>query len=285
MKRLAIILAACGTPPVPPATPSGPPAAMTAATADLVVATVNGRPVHASCVKAQHSLDQCIAFELMAQAAEARGLATDPEVVAETRRALVSQVVAKEYEDAYTKPSDFGSTWDRLVELNRALFDHDDMRASAYVRVEVPKNAPAEIDTAAHQLADDIAKACAPERGMMPEHLFAIGHRVAEGRKLTEAPVPPHRITPVDPGYGQALFAIPEIGRCSPATRTRWGYDVILYAGLDPATHPSQEQLAERILPDIKRSYFNQWVDKVAKDLGVRVELFKDNLAKLEALK
>ena len=65
-------------------------------TDDAPVARVNGRTVWASCVAAQAgaitagseaerraaALDQCIAFELLAQAAEARGLASTASICA-----------------------------------------------------------------------------------------------------------------------------------------------------------------------------------------------------------
>src|SRR5687768_16245068 len=101
MRRLLVtLLAACGGSTAPPPAPSGPPAAFqpTPAPDDMQVATVNGKPVWGSCVAAQASrgvskqmaLQQCIDFELLAQAAEARGFATDPDVHVETREALVN---------------------------------------------------------------------------------------------------------------------------------------------------------------------------------------------------
>src|SRR5262245_24622681 len=98
-----LVLVACGSSKAPaPPTPTGPPAAWlpTPAADDVQVATVNGKPVWGSCVTAQgahaaskqDALKQCIDFELMAQAADARGLATDPDVALATRTALVSQL-------------------------------------------------------------------------------------------------------------------------------------------------------------------------------------------------
>src|SRR5688500_1194279 len=118
MRWLLVFAIACGGSKSPSApAPSGPPASFIAAPArdDVQVATVNGRPVWGSCVTGQgargatrdEALAQCIDFELLAQAAEARGLAVDPDVVLATRTALVSQLVAREYEDKYDGPEDF----------------------------------------------------------------------------------------------------------------------------------------------------------------------------------
>src|SRR5690349_5838184 len=90
---LAVALTACGsssTPGTQPGATSGPPAPLVASPAgpqDVKVATVNGRPVYASCVQTQaargaskqDALQQCIDFELLAQLS--LQYATDPEVV------------------------------------------------------------------------------------------------------------------------------------------------------------------------------------------------------------
>jgi hypothetical protein len=93
MRRLlCLVIVACGS-PNPPPTPVGPPAAIEAQRAspdDVIVAQVNGRPVWGSCVAIQAkrtgatrdaALRQCVDFELLAQSAEKRGFATNPDVV------------------------------------------------------------------------------------------------------------------------------------------------------------------------------------------------------------
>src|SRR4051812_6195816 len=106
---LSAVASACSTSAQAPPMPVGPPAPLVAPSRgadDVVVATVDGRPVWGSCVTVQAThahtkevaLEECIEFELMAQAAEKRGLATDPDVVDATRTALVNQLVAQAYE-------------------------------------------------------------------------------------------------------------------------------------------------------------------------------------------
>ena len=101
MRSLVLAFAtACGSSKAPPPAPSGPPAPTIAPAArgDVQVATVDGRPVWGSCVTAQvargatreEGLRQCVDFELLAEAAEHRDFATDPEVVHATRAALPS---------------------------------------------------------------------------------------------------------------------------------------------------------------------------------------------------
>jgi len=279
MQRLLVLLIACGGGTSPAPVTSGPPAPWNAR-GDIEVARVNGRPVYGWCVAAQaahrlsreQALAQCIDFELLAQAAEARGLALDHDVAVETRTALVNQFVAREFEDKFTKPIEFGDYWPRIVEKNRWRFEHPEVRGSAYVRVQDP------------MLAKQIAAALASERGLLPTHLQQIAEKVVAGRaKIDFAVVAPDvRKGRLDETYVSALFAIPEVGRVSPPTHTKWGWDIILFASVIPAESPTPEQLAQKMLPDIKRSYFPHWVTKIAP--GTKVQVMEQNVPLLENL-
>jgi hypothetical protein len=294
---LAVLLIACGggsTSSVP--TPSGPAASLTETPRkdDVQVATVNGRPVWGSCVAAQAArgatreaaLAQCIDFELLAQAAEARQLASDPEVVLATRTALVSELVGQAYEDKYRRPEDFGAFWTRSLERNKGRFDHPEARGSVYVRIDVPKGAPPEADADAKQAIDRIYAALRDERGMLKPHVEDIAKRVAGlDPRLKIAAVPPDiKEGRLHEAYVDALFAIPEIGRVSPPTRTPWGWDIVLWDSVVPEVHATPAEIVERALPEIKRAYFPHWVNLVAKNLRAKVEVVEKNLPLLEDL-
>jgi hypothetical protein len=295
---LLIASGACSGSHAPPPTPSGPPAPMLAtptAPDDVQVATVNGRPVWGSCVTAQttrgasrdEAVKQCIDFELMAQAAEARGLQTDHEVVVATRTALVSQLVAKEYEDKFTRPADFGAFWTKSIEKNRAHFDHEEARGSVYARIEVPKNAPPDVEAKAKQQIDAIYAALADERGLMKPHVEAIAKRVVGDVPQLEVAAVPADLRVggrLDQTYVNQLFTIAEIGRVAPPIRTKWGWDVILFDSVVPAIHATPDELAAAALPEIKRGFFPYWVNRIGQSLGVHVQLVDKNLPLLENL-
>jgi len=297
MRQLTILalLVGCGgskTSSVP--TPSGPPASFTEAASkdDVQVAAVNDRPVWGSCVTAQaargatrdEALQQCIDFELLAQAAEIRDLALDPEVVLQTRTALVSQLVAKEYEDKYTRPEEFGSFWTRSIERNKGRFDHPEARGSVYARVDVAKDAPPAADAKAKQQIDELYAALAAERGLMKPHLEEIAKRIV-GPDVKVAAVPPDlRHGRLDDTYSAALFSVPEIGRVAAPVRTPWGWDIVLWDSVVPEVHAPPEEVVAQALPEIKRSYFPHWVNQIAKNLGVKIEIVEKNLPLLENL-
>ncbi len=290
-------IAACGGPSAPPqATQSGPPAplvAMPASADDVIVARVNGKPVYGACMQAQgtrgatkeEALRQCIDFELLSQ--QATKYADDPEVVLATRTALVNQLIAREYEDKLTKPTDFGDFWNRLLDKNRMRVTHGEVRASAYVRIPVAKTATPAEDAAAKAIADEFAAAAAPERGMMGTHLDELARGVVGTRaKYDYATVPPYLNNGglVDE-YAKPLFAIPDVGRTWPtAVRSAWGWDVILLTELIPAAHPTPDEITRQALPEVKRSYFPLWVAQVAQKLGITPKIYDDKLPLLEDL-
>ena len=287
---------ACGSTHAP-ALPAGPPASLQATAegaGDVIVAHVDGRPVWGSCVAAQAArehvtrevaLRECVDFELMAEAAEHRGLATDPEVVDATRTALVNQLVAHVYEDGFQKPEDFGEFWQRALIKGKLIYRyrHLEYRASAYVRVPVAAKPPAE-DPQAKAVADRIAAAVADERGMLAPQFFEIAEKAAAGAKTEHAEVELYKQGALDDNYGAALWAIPEIGRASPVVRTSWGYDVILWTDVEPAANPPPDELARDVLPDVKQAYFPFWAQKVGRDLGVHVKVDPNAEHLLESL-
>jgi PPIC-type PPIASE domain len=273
MKKVLLILAACGGggKQAPP-TPVGPAAQLVAPAAgsdDLVVATVNGRPVWASCVRVQRSLDDCVGFELMAQEAEKRGLSKDYDVRLATRTALVSRFVQDAYETKMDKPSDFGDAWAKQVAPQIYKIDHDEVRASHYVRVQ---------DQA---LGEQIAAEAAKQTGWMPQMLDALAERLAAGRRVDKQDVPYKLPAQLEDHYAGALFAIPEVGRTSPVTKTPWGWDIILYSDVLPARHPSQEEIVKELLPPLKERYFSVWVHQIEVALNIKVE---ENPKRLEEL-
>jgi len=293
---VVLLWVACGGSKAPPPTPKGPPAPTTAqpAPGDVQVATVNGKPVWGSCVQAQaargasakDALQQCIGFELLAQEAERRGLATDSEVAIATRTALVSQLVAQEYEDKFTKPEDFGNYWTRSMERNKMRFDHPEARGSVYVRVDLAKNATPADEAKAKVVIDDIYAALKDERGLMKPHVEEIANRVNASRaKLSIAAVPADiKNGRLDDTYTAALFSIPEVGRVAAPVRTPWGWDIVLYDSVVPEVHATREEMIESALPEIKRSYFPQWVNRIVLSLGVHIQVEDKNLPLLENL-
>jgi len=297
MRALVLVsLFACGgsKAPAPPVAASGPPAQMTATPAgtdDVVVATVNGQPIYGSCVAAQAArgaatkqaaLDECIGFELLAQ--QANAFATDNEVVYETKRALVNQFIAHDYEDKYTTPKDFGPAWDKFLAVNKDKVEHGEARASAYLRIVLPKKPTDEQVAAGKVIADEVAGKLRDERGLTAAHLKDLGGKLVGTRaKVEVAPVPAY----FDNGglvqeYANALFAIPEVGRTAGPVRTSWGWDVILLTELIAAEKMPLDEQIKTMLPELKRSYFATWTKQVAKAFSIK--MFDENIPKLEDL-
>ncbi len=308
----AIILAlvGCGGSPAGGPTPA-PPAPTVIATPrltadDVEVARVNGRPVWSSCVATQaprigaaanassaapagdparrDALDQCIAFELLAQAAEARGLAAAREVADATRTAAVNRLVETDFEQRYRTPDDMRQAIDVVMKRNEWRMHIVQLRASTFARFVVPKDAPPELDARAHALADRLAAELAGQTGLYGVHLAEAARRIAAGSdvELTTADVKPtHQDDLVEP-YARALYAIPEVGRSSPSVRTQWGWDVVLWTGGVEPRERARDELVAEMFPDLRRHQFQLWVTQLAKQLGVHIAIDQATAAKLD---
>ena len=306
---LGLAIAACGGSPGPAPAPA--PALTTIATPratadDLEVAVVNGHAVWGSCVAAQAqviaaqapaahvpgpdqlrraALDQCIAFELLAQAADARGRAAAPEVAPAARAAAVDRLVATDFEQRYRTPDDLAPAVDQLMQRNAWRMHILQLRASTYARFVVPKGAPPDVDARAHALADRLAAELADQTGLFGVDVTDAARRIAAGSdvKLDTADVrPTHQDDLVVP-YARALYALPEIGRSSPATRTDWGWDVVVWTGGVEAAEHTREELVAEMFPELRRRQFRIWANQIMKQLGVHVEVDQAQLAALDA--
>jgi hypothetical protein len=311
---------------------------------DLEVASVNGRPVWASCVTAQASgaaapiagppraegvrrsaaLDQCIAFELLAQAAEAHGLSVAPEVSRAARSAAVNRLIETDFEQRYRTPDDLKPAVDALVKRNEWRMHVPELRSSTYARFVVPKDTPPALDQTAppfgaaaargqapvvdqsappfgaaaargqapvveaqaRALAERVAAQLAGETGLYGVHLADAAHHVAVAAgstlELEISDVQPSDRSRLVEAYATALYEIPEVGRISPAVRTQWGWDVVLWTGGIAARERTRAEVVAEAFPELQRHQFQLWAGQLGKQLGVHIEVDQAGVAALD---
>ncbi|MFN0245772.1 MAG: hypothetical protein ACKV2T_02620 [Kofleriaceae bacterium] len=290
--------AACGgAPESAPAsnTRAASPIATKSGPTDEVVAQVNGRPVWASCVAAQaamnvrtraagdssaevartRALDECIAFELLAQEADKRGLADDAEVIDATRTALVNRVVEVGFEQRYAKAEDLGERFDKWFRDNAFRMSRPELRGSAYLRVAGP-------DDTARPAAQAIYNQLANRTGLFAFDLRPLSKAKKGAPPIEYTVVPDKAASELEPTYRAALFAIPEVGRVAPPVKTPWGWDVILWTGGLPPKETSREDLVAEAFPELRRSMFPVWVAQVTRELGLKPEVVPAGVKRLD---
>jgi hypothetical protein len=232
----------------------------------------------------REALDQCIAFELLAEEAEARGLAAAREVGEATRTAAVNRLVETDFEQRYRAPDDLKQAIDIVMKRNEWRMHILELRASTFARFDAPAGAPPETDARAHALADRLAAELTGQTGLFGVHLSEAAQRIAAGSevKLETADVrPTHQDDLVAP-YAKALYAIPEVGRIAPPVRTQWGWDVVLWTGGVEARERSRDEVVAELFPELRRQQFQLWVTQLGKQLGVHIEIDQETAAKLD---
>ena len=300
MRAVAVVIcvvAACrGGAPRPGAGPvTTLPAieAQPAAPDDPIVATVDGRPVYGSCVAAQaaalhedarRALDDCIGFELLAGAAAAQGVAKDPDVIDGYRRALVGRFLDVEFRDRYR-------TWDDLpAALAGAVWEHNkfrmhrpEYRFATYARAPIADNASPADQAAARQLIDDIYAQVKDRHDLFPDDLIAIAQDAAHGRRvdLLRDPFGTAFDGPGHPSFAHPLFDIPAIGSVSPPVRTKWGWDIILWTGDLPPLETSAADVRAQLFPQLRRDWFEHWIDDLARARNDDITVDDAQLARL----
>lgn len=228
--------------------------------------------------------DQCIAFELLAQLAEACGLAAAPEVVEAARAAGVNRVVEIEFEQHTRTPADLAPQVDAMMKANAWRMHVLELRASTFARFVVPKDAPAELDARARALAERLAAELAGQTGLFGVHLADAAKRIAQGSgiELSTSDFRPAHHDDLVESYAAALYAIPEVGRASPAFRTPWGWDVVLWTGGVEARERSRDEVVSELFPELRRRQFQRWVTQLGKQLGIHIEIDEATVARLD---
>ncbi len=302
MRAFALLaLAACGNGSSAPRT-TGPSSAVSPTVAeaqpdgadDVVVATVNGKPVYGSCVAAQAAghgvdaraaLDQCVAFELLAQEAEARGLLADLDVADAWRRELVRAVIQTDLGSITSYDQLLARFPDKTAREHVAFQHRPEMRVAYFVRAELKRKdgpgSPAEI--AAGEVMQAVYDELASVEGLMPADLVEVAQRIGTahgGVKVSSGDIATTRekvpgVRVAIPQYRQALYEIPEIGRIhTPIRVDGYGWDVILWSETLPAL-----DMTQTLLDSDLRRYFDPWTDQLAAGLGITYDIDDAKLA------
>ena len=248
-----LLIAACGGEAKKAPAPARPDALRAAAAGRTVVARVNGEPVYDDCVARQASagkdlraaLDDCVAFELLAQEALRRGYLAAPEVAEAGRREMVRSLIAAEFTPTLDDPSDIPAAdikwlWDSQLESS---YNKPERRRATYCRVGVKKKTPrgGDRDLKGKAYAEQIHRAM---QGLTftPELLALTCNLASGGRKVrtTTSETEPFAANGGYSGgryareFAGAAFSIDKIGHVSEPTRTEWGWDIVLLTDIRP---------------------------------------------------
>src|SRR5262249_42544669 len=148
-------------------------------------------------------------------------------------------MLRREFEPSFDGPEDIPVADVDAIWKNPTVhryFDHLEVRRVAYVRALVAKNATAEEDARAHQVATDFWTAAKAARPADAKAFFDL----AKGRKLDakrDQVFPAMLDGSTDAVFAKAAFAIPGLRELGPPTRTQWGWDVQLLVEIIPERH------------------------------------------------
>jgi hypothetical protein len=264
----------------------GAAAPLVAQSTDVVVATVDGRPIYAGAVAAQahargidrkSALADLVDAEVLAGEAARRGLDQDLHVRDETKGALVRRYLKLGFEEQVTAADVPDPLVRREYQRRLAYLNHETYADVWHILVSVPKGAS----------ADDKAKARARARQLATR---AKGMSLAEFQKLghDEGLITEEVVTArngwVERPFSEAAFA--QLGKPGDTStsdvETSYGYHVLYLVKWVPAVHTSLSEAApkirEGVFPEFQKHAFEKFVDDA---MGrYHVELHPEHLPK-----
>ncbi|RMH39740.1 MAG: hypothetical protein D6689_15720 [Deltaproteobacteria bacterium] len=293
----AAALLACGgrreSPPPAPATER----VEQSTAGDVVVATVDGRPVLGSCardqmeafgVDAERAVADCIDFELLAIEAERRGYSTHPAAVDVRRREAVRALLRTDFEATHGSPADIPADAVRQkFEDLKLRYDHPEYRYVVFARAPVPRSEPrgSARDREAEARMRAVYRALLREQPLSIDRWRQIVKQFDDDKltlQVTTDPINAPRHRRWEENFAAAAFAIPAVGHVSRPTRTRWGWDIILLTKILPEEHRTLAEVEQEFRALIFRPWqkyaFEQWLDRLMRRATVWISPDVDRL-------
>lgn len=259
----ALCAAACSHPRAPR---DAPVAALAPRADDVVVATVDGRPIYAGAVAAQArargvdartALGDLVDAEALAGEAARRGLDRDLDVRLAAKGALVRRLLAQTFERDVT-PADVPAPLVRQAyDRNRNLFDHDLYVDVWHILVPVNKGATPAERAQARARAEEIARRARGCGSLAAFQALAGDLRIEE--------VVTARDGWTEPAFSHAAFAqLHRPGDTTGVVETSYGYHVEYLVRFIPPEHRRlgevEPALRARIFPEVQKKAFAQFV-------------------------
>jgi hypothetical protein len=286
MKRALVLvaLAGCGGKPAAPETKWEPSLVAESAATDEVVATVDGRPIHASDVATQArekgtttrvALDDLVTAELLAGEAARRHLDRDPEAREAARRDAVLRLLQRGFEAEATPAAIPEKIVRRTYFANINMFDHSEYADVWHILAPVPEKPKPEDKARARAIAEDLAKRA---RGVKSAEAFK---QLAGETTLPagQAPLKVERIVTARDGWVLKEFSyaafdqLKKPGDTSTVVETSYGFHVMYLNQYIPPLHRSIADASAELRAGIFRNWqkgeFVHWVDELKKQHAV----------------
>lgn len=276
---------ACHAGPSASATDALPLAARYAAE-DAIVATVNGRAIHASDVAKEVrsgespaiALERLLRAEVLVEEALHRGLDRDHDVQDETTRARVQRLLAG-FEASHDKASIPDRELAAAYEGRKKYFVHGDMAQVWHILVPSKPTLPDH--TERRLLADRVQKAAAATRTLDAFKAVGKDFTQLDGSPLVVEEVIADMET-VEKNFVRAALALKQPGDVSPIVETEFGFHIIQLKQALPAQNRSladaTPELRDKLALDYRVRSFAKYVDELLRQH--RIEKHDDLLAR-----
>jgi hypothetical protein len=254
---LAIVLTGCRTPTDEKRTAMDVPAVAPAPDTDVVVATVDGRPIRASDVAlqagakgvtAKQALDDLVDAEVLAGEARKKAVKPDADAMAEVRDAMVRALLKGTFERETTPDTVPQRSVERFYQRKKGDYDHDVLVHVLHILTPT-RGLSDEKKAEAKKTAEALAVRARAVKSADEFRALA-----TKEQKLED--ITTERVGWTERAFSEGAFTqLKKPGDVSGVIATSYGYHVLYLVEYQPAQHKSLAETA----PSIRALLFPAW--------------------------
>ncbi len=265
-----------------------------------VLATVNGSPIYlddykdrmekqspyiraryADLEKKKEFLDNMVRFELLAQAAAARGYANDPEVIRSAKQVMTQKLMREEFENKVRREDITDDEMRKYYEEHQSEYNKPAMRRASHILVKVDEAAGPKAEKEARQKALKILKeAKGKEKEPNSFRKLAAKYSNDDSNKNRGGDLGYFASTedggPMVKEFSEAVFKMGKINDLTGPVRSKFGFHIIRLTGKRDKIERSFEQvkgqIQHRLFKDKRTKMFDDFIDGLKEKAAIDVK-------------
>lgn len=238
------------------------------------------RARYGSAEKRKEFLDSMIRFELLAQAAVAKGLDKDPDVIRAAKQVMTQKLMQVEFEEGMDKNDIPEAELRKYYEENSSEYNKPAMRRASHILIKVTEDAKDSAVKKAKQKAEKIYKEALSSK-KNPNSFRKLAKKYSDDKATKDHGGDLGYFSKTEEGgqmlkeFSEVAFSMDKINDISKPVRTKMGFHIIRLTGKrDKITRSFEQvktQIQHRIFKERRKKKFDDFIEDLNKNAKIEI--------------